>query len=113
MRWFPTAFAWVLSYASDKWLHFVMVGMLAFMLNLSVEKRALGGLRLLQWGTLAMLVLATFEEFSQLAVANRTFDLFDLGCNYLGIVLLGSMALLVRLDSDSDNATSPLKPTIR
>lgn len=95
--WFPSTFALVQAYASDKMLHFALVGTMAFLLNLSlncvpIRPRS----RWLQWGTTIMLVVATAEEFSQLFVAKRTFDWIDLSCNYLGIMVLGSLALLFR-----------------
>ncbi len=44
-------------------------------------------------GTLALLVLATVEEFSQMFFIHRTFDLLDLVCNISRILLLGWLAL--------------------
>ena len=96
MGWFGEAFAAVQLNASDKLLHFFLVGGLAFLLNLSLDLASLGksGLSrvLFQWGTLGLLALATVEELTQLVLPNRNFDLLDLGCNYLGILVLGSFA---------------------
>lgn len=95
--WFPNAFELVQNYLSDKALHFLLVGVLALLLNLSLNLASMSSRIIwLQWGTVSLLALATVEEFSQLWFANRTFDLLDLSCNYLGIVVLGSLALLFR-----------------
>lgn len=93
--WFPDAFSWVQANASDKLLHFILVGTMALLLNLSVNLRSITPeLRWLQWGSIMMLTLATAEEFSQLLFARRNFDWTDLACNYAGIILIGSLALL-------------------
>ncbi len=89
MNWFPDAFGYVKERVSDKVLHFVLVGMLAFFLNLSLRNRCW---RAIQLGTLVVGIAATAEEFSQLAFVNRTFDLLDLACNLLGILVLGTLA---------------------
>lgn len=95
--WFSATFAWVKSYASDKALHFTLVGTMALLLNLSFNCAAIRpDKRWLMWGTTIMLVVATVEEFSQIFVPKRTFDLLDLSCNYLGIMVLGRLALLFR-----------------
>ncbi|XOF34891.1 MAG: hypothetical protein ACL93V_06275 [Candidatus Electrothrix sp. YB6] len=42
---------------------------------------------LLLIGTLILLFAITAEEISQIFIANRTFDLIDLSCSYLGIIV--------------------------
>ena len=99
MNWFPAAFVAARSFAGDKVLHFSVVGTLALLLNLSFESATCCESRcgaFLQWGSLIMFCIATVEEFSQLAIANRTFSLADLACNYLGIMILGSLPYFVR-----------------
>ena len=88
--------SFALQYASDKVLHFVLIGTLAFLLNLSLRLRTVGGVRhrLCQQGTSLMLFVATAEEFSQAFIPARDFQWLDLGSNYLGVTLLGSAALL-------------------
>jgi VanZ family protein len=78
----------------DKLGHFILVGMLAFVVNLS-----LGAARWhwLGWsmlkGSLIIFILITLEECSQLFISYRHFDIGDLLSNYLGILLLGHLAI--------------------
>ena len=93
--WYRPTFAWVQAYASDKWLHFVLVGTMALLLNLSLNLASVSRrTSWLLWGTFAMLLLATLEELSQQWVSNRTFDLSDLASNYLGILIIGHLPWL-------------------
>ena len=93
--WYRPTFAWVQTYASDKWLHFVLVGTMALLLNLSLNLASVSRrTSWLLWGTFAMLLLATLEELSQQWVSNRTFDLSDLASNYLGILIIGHLPWL-------------------
>ena len=94
--WYRPTFAWVQTYASDKWLHFVLVGVMALLLNLSLNLAAVSPrLKWLLWGTSLMLMLATLEEASQHWLSNRTLDMGDLVCNYLGILIIGHLPWLV------------------
>lgn len=72
----------------DKIGHLCLVGTLAFLLNLSLKARTikLGNFKLLL-GSVLVFIFITIEEFTQIAIANRTFDLLDLMCNYIGIAL--------------------------
>ena len=92
-NWYGPVFEQVRQTAGDKLMHFLMVGMLTFLINLSMRAMTLRlGIFPLQLGTLLLLVLTTLEEFSQLMFVNRTFDLLDLACNVTGIILLGGLA---------------------
>ncbi|MEZ5672852.1 MAG: VanZ family protein [Thiotrichaceae bacterium] len=78
----------------DKFGHFILVGVLSFMVNMS-----LGATRW-QWlgwsvlkGSFIIFILITLEEFSQLYFPSRHFDMGDLLSNYLGILLLGHCAI--------------------
>lgn len=93
--WYRPIFAWVQTYASDKWLHFVLVGTMAMLLNLSLNLASVSRRTpWLLWGTFLMMSLATIEELSQYWLSNRTFDLGDLACNYAGILIIGHLPLL-------------------
>ena len=95
--WYRPTFAWVQTYASDKWLHFVLVGTLALLLNLSLNLATVSRRSSwLLWGTFVMLLLATLEELSQQWISSRTFDLGDLACNFLGILIIGHLPWLFR-----------------
>ena len=78
----------------DKIAHFFLMGMAAFMLNLCLNCKQL------QWqqfnfllGSVIVLVFVTLEEFSQLYFPHRSFDLWDLTADFIGIYLLGRLAL--------------------
>lgn len=94
--WYRPTFAWVQTYANDKWLHFVLVGLMTLLLNLSLNLAAVSNrIKWLLWGTSFMLVLATLEETSQYWLSNRTLDMGDLVCNYLGILIIGHLPWLI------------------
>ncbi len=76
----------------DKTGHFVLMGLLSAVINLSLHCR--------QWhfgkisfliGSLWVAFAVTLEEFSQMFVPNRTFDWADLMADYLGIFLFGQL----------------------
>lgn len=95
-NWYPSAFAQAKNIASDKLLHFLLVGILTFLVNLSLQAKLIHWKRIwIPLGTLTLLVLATVEEFSQMLFVHRTFDLLDLACNISGILLLGWLAVPV------------------
>jgi glycopeptide antibiotics resistance protein len=58
--------------------------------------------------TLGLLVLATLEELSQMALPRRTFDLGDLAMNILGISIFGLAAVVAaRLRRRSPRCNRP------
>jgi len=77
----------------DKWGHFFLIGLLAFFVNLwlNCEK-----LKVLKWsflkGSVIILAIITLEELSQIFIENRSYDLWDLTCDYLGILVFGQLA---------------------
>jgi len=77
----------------DKLAHFLLVGTLSLLVNLAsgAATLSLGRVRVLI-GSLALVVLATLEESTQLAVRFRTFSFSDLAANYLGIIVFGQVA---------------------
>ena len=82
--------AWLQGYRSipfgDKLGHFVLVGLLAFLINLALEARSIriGG-RVILSGSFYVSIGVLLEEFSQLAVPTRSFSLSDLVADFLGI----------------------------
>jgi polysaccharide biosynthesis protein VpsQ len=77
----------------DKLGHFVLMGLLSLLVNLSLEATPtrIGPIRLSR-GTLLVALLVTIEEFSQLFITSRSFEVADLAADYLGIVLFGRLA---------------------
>ncbi len=78
----------------DKFAHAILIGTLAFILNLAANGKTVSWLGK-KWLLISflMLPLVTIEEFSQIFIDNRTFDLIDLGANYIGIAI-ASWAIL-------------------
>lgn len=79
----------------DKFGHFVLVGGLAFCANVLLKLKTT---RLFNHdfllGSLLVFIFMTFEEFSQIFIPTRNFDLLDLFCNYFGILTIGYLAYL-------------------
>ena len=83
---------------SDKVGHFILIGGMAFLLNLSL------GVREVRWLGLGWLVgsvlvgtVFTLEEFSQIWIPSRTFDFLDLAGDYTGILFFGWLAKRVAM----------------
>lgn len=77
----------------DKVAHFSLVGGLTFLLNLALSARQVT-LAKRHWllGSVLIFVIFTVEEFTQIGIASRTFDLGDLSADYVGILFFGRMA---------------------
>ena len=75
----------------DKICHFLLMGTMALLANLALRGKAVpfAGRR---WfvGSVLVFLLVAAEEFSQIFVDGRNFDLVDLTADALGIVLLGN-----------------------
>ena len=78
--------------AGDKVGHFLLIGTLSFLVNASLKARrvTMGPVQLLL-GSLLVALVVTAEEFSQLFLVHRSFDLLDLAADYLGILLFGQL----------------------
>ncbi|CAN5436263.1 hypothetical protein BH10ACI1_BH10ACI1_19500 [soil metagenome] len=80
----------------DKLGHFFLMGGFSFLLNLALNAKKLKLWKLdYLMGSLIVLVVVTIEEFSQIFVRGRTFDLGDLFFDYLGIFLFGELARFI------------------
>lgn len=77
----------------DKTGHFFLMGLLTLIVNLALKMRAieLGKLRI-YLASFIIFGFLTIEEFSQIFISTRTFDLADLTANYLGIVVFSIIA---------------------
>ena len=70
----------------DKISHFLLMGTLAGLANLSIGCRTLGGSRIRPGlGTVIVTILVVAEEISQIWIPGRSFDLLDLTADFLGI----------------------------
>lgn len=82
----------------DKVGHFVLMGLLSFLVNLSLRGALV---RLGRWymlkGSLLVAMVVMLEELSQQFIESRTFSLVDLAVDFIGIWLFGRFApLLIR-----------------
>ncbi|HEY0427719.1 MAG TPA: VanZ family protein [Pyrinomonadaceae bacterium] len=80
----------------DKVGHFLLMGTFSFLLNLTLNAKTFRLWRInFLLGTLIVLVVVTLEEFSQIFIRGRSFDLIDLAVDYAGIFLFGELARLI------------------
>jgi VanZ family protein len=80
----------------DKLGHLILMGLFSFLLNMALQCRTLRVWKIeLLRGSLAVALVVTLEEFSQLFVRYRTFDAGDLLFDYLGIFSFGLLARLL------------------
>ncbi|WP_353572316.1 hypothetical protein [Candidatus Albibeggiatoa sp. nov. BB20] len=86
---------------SDKILHFLLIGGLAFMVNYSLKCSAwhIGNWPILK-GSVFVAIVITLEECSQYFQVNRSFDLIDLAANYAGIIAFSFLSLGVNYFSN-------------
>lgn len=70
----------------DKLIHFILIGTLAYVVNFLMNFRRFS-LWNRKWllGTTLIFIIMTIEEFTQMFIPNRDFELLDLSANYLGI----------------------------
>lgn len=80
----------------DTTAHFVVMGLMAFVVSLGFSSSRLWGRRLGAIGcTLLVVAVVTLEEASQALIPTRSFSLRDLLASYGGIVLAGLLAALI------------------
>ena len=94
-NWFFIAWVKLVPF-EDKLIHFLLMGLLSFFVNLLLDARqtSLANFRVLS-GSLIVLLITTAEEFSQLLLPHRNFEILDLICNFCGILLFGKLAALM------------------
>jgi VanZ family protein len=94
--------------AHDKVGHFVLMGILSFLVNLSLDaaRMRVGPLVLLK-GSVAVMIIVTLEELSQILIATRSASIWDLFWDAAGIVVFGRLAALV-VNRRRPEAVSPL-----
>lgn len=79
----------------DSIVHFILMGILSFILHLAFATKRVTPLRLSRTA-LIMLAIVTLEECSQLFFANRSFSLLDLSADIAGILLMAELGIRVR-----------------
>jgi polysaccharide biosynthesis protein VpsQ len=80
----------------DKIGHFLLMGMFSLVVNLVLKARTVRVWKLkYPLGSLIVLAIVTTEEFSQIFVRGRSFDLTDLAADWAGIIVFGEIARLV------------------
>lgn len=72
----------------DKFAHMLLVGTLAFLVNLSLKAQTFEFLNFrILVGSAIIFCAITVEECSQMWIPSRNFDLLDLTFNYIGIFI--------------------------
>lgn len=90
----------------DKTGHFLLMGMLTLLVNLSLAR--LGWRRLtVPRVCLGLWILVGLEELSQLGLSRRSFELADLAADTVGIVVFGFLAALLLDPRRSQKSLSP------
>jgi VanZ family protein len=89
-----TLFLMRIPYA-DKAGHFILYGILALLINLSLFRSLplRSRTRLVIFSGLILALLIGIEEFSQQYFSNRTFSLSDLTASYLGVIVFSWVAM--------------------
>jgi VanZ family protein len=78
--------------------HFCLMGMFSLLVNLALDAKSFRFWKLnYLLGSLIVLAIVTAEEFSQIFIAGRTFDLIDLLFDYAGIFIFGETSRLICL----------------
>ena len=81
---------------ADKIGHFCLMGLFSLLLNLAFSARTIKIWKInLPLGSLIVLFVVVIEEFSQIFVSGRTFDLGDLLFDFAGILMFGELARLI------------------
>jgi polysaccharide biosynthesis protein VpsQ len=92
--------SWIYSFYNypngDKVGHFVLLGLMAFLMNCSFPGRVVRIFSLpIPTGSLIVAGLASLEELSQSLFPNRTSSLLDLAASFLGITVFSYLSMWV------------------
>ncbi len=80
----------------DRVGHFILYGILTFLVNVTFPRQVRIARMDIFYGSMVIAALATLEEFSQLFLPHRTFDLIDLTFTLLGIACADWLVRLLR-----------------
>jgi polysaccharide biosynthesis protein VpsQ len=78
----------------DKAAHFLLMGIMALLLNLGFPSRRLPLLWISRTSLILLLIVAA-EEGTQYFMADRTFSMLDFAADLAGILLLGELGLFL------------------
>jgi len=90
---FPSFLSWYRKIPyGDTFGHFFLIGLLAFLINLSLGNQALRirGIPFLK-GSFVVVIVVVLEELSQIFISSRSFSLSDLGADFVGIYFFGRL----------------------
>jgi polysaccharide biosynthesis protein VpsQ len=91
----------------DKVAHFTLMGLLALAVNMALSCRIVRPGRVpLLVGSLWVALVVAVEEAMQYYIPTRSCDPYDLLADFLGILLVGSLALLAGRTPDPRSAPS-------
>ena len=68
----------------DKIAHATLYGVMAMLLNYGLSYKKIKGMQL---GAIIVLSFAIIEEFSQIYIPSRTFDLYDVFADIVGVII--------------------------
>jgi polysaccharide biosynthesis protein VpsQ len=91
---FPSFLSWYLNIPyGDTFGHFFLIGLLAFLVNLSLKNQTLRIRRILFLkGSVMVGNVVVLEELSQIFISSRNFSFSDLGADFAGIYFFGRLA---------------------
>jgi polysaccharide biosynthesis protein VpsQ len=93
----------------DKVGHFFLLGILAFLVNLSLGGKTVGILSMhIQLGSLLVAVLSVVEEFSQSFFPARSASLLDLLASLFGIAFFTVLSLFILQIMDKRRSKYPI-----
>ena len=77
----------------DKIAHAMLYGVMAMLINYALSYRKVKGMLV---GSVLVLTFAILEEFSQIYIPSRTFDLYDILADVVGVILF---SLLIKKEN--------------
>lgn len=78
----------------DKFMHALLYGTMAFLCNWVFNFKTFIFIKInIQLGLFIVFIFALLEEFSQYFISSRTFDIFDILADIIGIVLVSFIKL--------------------
>lgn len=79
----------------DKVGHFMLFGLLTLFVNIATKCRCLSlGEISIYWGSLAVWLFVTIEEFSQHFIPTRTLDIYDYLADLIGITIFSLLSFV-------------------